>query len=168
MAITTRLTRLVVIVVLMLVMFGAGWIVAKTGIGSAVDPASLTQLERQFTEQMKGAALVGQFTVAGREDSAGRPDRYDISSVQKVGDDRWQFNARMRYGSTDVTLPITVPMRWVGDTPMIAITDFSIPTLGTFTARVFFHGDRYSGTWQHDKVGGHMFGRIEKSTSAGS
>ena len=168
MAITTRLTRLVVIVVLMLVMFGAGWIVAKTGIGSAVDPASLTQLERQFTEQMKGAALVGQFTVAGREDSAGRPDRYDISSVQKVGDDRWQFNARMRYGSTDVTLPITVPMRWVGDTPMIAITDFSIPTLGTFTARVFFHGDRYSGTWQHGKVGGHMFGRIEKSTSAGS
>jgi len=168
MAITTRLARLVVIVVLMLVMFGAGWIVAKTGIGSAVDPASLTQLERQFTEQMKGAALVGQFTVAGREDSAGRPDRYDISSVQKVGDDRWQFNARMRYGSTDVTLPITVPMRWVGDTPMIAITDFSIPTLGTFTARVLFHGDRYSGTWQHDKVGGHMFGRIEKSTSAGS
>jgi len=168
MAITTRLTRLVVIVVLMLVMFGAGWIVAKTGIGSAVDPASLTQLERQFTEQMKGAALVGQFTVAGREDSAGRPDRYDISSVQKVGDDRWQFNALMLYVSTDVTLPITVPMRWVGDTPMIAITDFSIPTLGTFTARVLFHGDRYSGTWQHDKVGGHMFGRIEKSTGAGS
>jgi hypothetical protein len=40
--------------------------------------------------------------------------------------------------------------------------DFAIPTLGTFTARVFFYGNRYAGTWQHDKVGGHMFGRIEK------
>jgi hypothetical protein len=157
-----RFVGLVVVLVLMLVMFGAGWTAAKMGIGSAVAPASLTDLERQFTAQMKDAALVGQFTIAGREDRTGRPDRYDISSVQKVGDERWQFNARMRYAGIDVTLPIAVPMRWVGDTPMITLTDLTIPTLGTFTARVFFHGDRYAGTWQHGNVGGHMFGRIEK------
>ena len=50
----------------------------------------------------------------------------------------------------------------VGDTPMITLTDLAVPTLGTFTARVFFYGDRYAGTWQHGNVGGHMFGRIEK------
>ena len=105
-----------------------------------------------------------QFTIAGRE-GTGRPDRYDISSVQKVGDERWQFNARMRYAGIDVTLPITVPMRWVGDTPMITLTDLTVPTLGTFTARVFFYGDRYAGTWQHGDVGGHMFGRIEKGNA---
>src|ERR1700726_2245195 len=119
-ALTKRFVGLVVVLVLMLAMFGAGWTVAKMGIGSAVTPASLTDLERQFTAQMKDAALVGQFTIAGREDRTGRPDRYDISSVQKVGDERWQFNARMRYAGIDVTLPITVPMRGVGDTPMIA------------------------------------------------
>jgi hypothetical protein len=156
-----RFVALVVIVVLMLVMFGAGWTVAKMGIGSAVAPASLTDLERQFTAQMKDAAFVGQFTIAGREDRTAHPDRYDISSVQKVGDERWQFNARMRYAGIDVTLPITVPMRWVGDTPMITLTDLAVPTLGTFTARVMFFGDRYAGTWQHGNVGGHMFGRIE-------
>ena len=58
-----------------------------------------------------------------------------------------------------------VTMRWVGDTPMITMTDLSIPTLGTFTARVFFYGDRYAGTWQHDRVGGHMFGSIEKTSN---
>jgi len=162
MALAKRFVGLVVILVLMLVVFGAGWTVAKMGIGSAVARASLTDLERQFTEQMKDSALVGQFTIAGREDRTGRPDRYDISSVQKVGDGRWQFNARMRYAGVDVTLPITVPMQWVGDTPMITLTDLTVPTLGTFTARVFFHGDRYAGTWQHGNVGGHMFGRIEK------
>ena len=167
-ALAKRFVGLVVIVVLMLVMFGAGWTVAKMGIGSAVAPASLTDLERQFTAQMKDAALVGQFTIAGREDRAARPDRYDISSVQKVGDERWQFNARMRYAGIDVTLPITVPMRWVGDTPMITLTDLTIPTLGTFTARVMFYGDRYAGTWQHGKAGGHMFGRIEKGSAGKS
>jgi hypothetical protein len=165
MALAKRFVGLVVILVLMLVMFGAGWTVAKMGIGSAVAPASLTDLERQFTAQMKDAALVGQFTIAGREDRPARPDRYDISSVQKVGDERWQFNARMRYAGIDVTLPITVPMRWVGDTPMIALTDLTVPTLGTFTARVFFYGDRYAGTWQHGNVGGEMFGRIEKGSA---
>jgi hypothetical protein len=91
-----RLMRLMLAVVLILVAFAAGWLMAKTGVGSAVDPASLTELERQFTERMRGAALVGRFTVAGREDQPARPDRYDISSVEKVGDDRWRFNSRMR------------------------------------------------------------------------
>ena len=112
--------------------------------------------------------MSGRFTVAGREDRPPRPDRYDIASVEKVGDDRWRFNARIRYGDTDVTLPVVVPMQWIGDTPVIMLTDFAIPTMGTFTVRLFFHGDRYAGTWQHGAVGGHMFGRIEKSSAAGS
>ena len=149
--------------VLLLMMFAAGWITAKTGMGSVVDPASLSDLERRFTERMRGVALVGRFTDAGREDQPGRPDRYDISSVEKVGTDQWRFNARMRYGSADVTLPVVVTMRWIGDTPMITLTDYSIPSLGMFTARVFFYGDQYAGTWKNERVGGHMFGRIEKS-----
>jgi hypothetical protein len=45
---------------------------------------------------------------------------------------------------------------------MILLSDMTIPALGTFSARVFFYGDRYSGTWQHGSVGGHLFGRIER------
>jgi hypothetical protein len=163
MALVKRLAGLFVILLLMSAGFGAGWLVGRLRLGSAVNPASLSQLERRFTDQMQGAALVGHFTVAGREDREARPDRYDIASVAKVGDDEWRFNARIRYGSVDATLPIVVTMRWAGDTPMVTITDFTIPEMGTFTARVFFYGDRYAGTWQHGAVGGHMFGRIEKS-----
>jgi hypothetical protein len=148
---------------LLLVIFGTGWIVGRTGIGSVVDPASLTDLERQFSERMSGSALVGSFTVDRRQSQAASPDRYDLSKVEKVGDDLWRFSVRMRHSDVDVTLPVTVPMRWVGDTPVIELTDYSIPTLGTFTARVFFYDDRYAGTWQHgQEIGGHMFGRIEK------
>jgi hypothetical protein len=144
------------------VTFSAGWIVATLGIGAAVRPSSLSELERQFTERMRGVAMVGWFTVAGHEDRPARPDRYNISSVEKVGDDRWRFNARLDYHGIEVTLPVTVAMKWAGDTPMIMLTDFTIPTMGTFTVRLFFYDDRYAGTWQHGRAGGHMFGRIER------
>jgi len=48
---------------------------------------------------------------------------------------------------------------------VIMMTDTSLPGLGTFTVRVFFYGDRYSGTWQHGAYGGIMSGRIEKSAA---
>jgi hypothetical protein len=62
-------------------------------------------------------------------------------------------------------IPVVVPMKWNGDTPMIMMTDTSLPGLGTFTVRLFFYGDYYAGTWQHGAVGGHMSGRIEKQAA---
>ena len=50
---------------------------------------------------------------------------------------------------------------------MIQVTDLKIPLVGEgFTARVLFYGDRYAGTWQHGKIGGHMWGTIESAMSA--
>ena len=62
----------------------------------------------------------------------------------------------------EIPKPCDFRTTWVGDTPVIMMTDTILPGLGTFTVRVFFHGDRYGGTWQHGAVGGHMSGRIEK------
>ena len=161
-----RVVRIALIILLLIATFGVGWLAGRIGVGSVVDPASLPDVERRFVDQMRDASLVGQFTVDGPDNRAPRPDRYEIASVEKVGEDRWRFNARLGDRLGGATIPIVVPMRWVGDNPMIAITDFTIPSLGTFTARVFFHGDRYVGTWQHGEAGGHMFGRIEKAGTA--
>lgn len=158
-----RALRVLGALVLVFALLGAGWLAGRLGYGSVIPPASLPEVERQFAERMKDVSLVGTFTVAGRESRTPSPDRYDIFSVEKVGDDQWRFNAKMDCcGVNGATLPIVVPMRFVGDTPMIMMTDTSLPGIGTFTVRVFFYGDRYTGTWQHGKVGGHMLGRIEK------
>jgi hypothetical protein len=154
------------VVALVLAIFGGGWLVGRLGIGSAVNPKSLTEVERQFTERMRDVTMIGSFTVAGREDRVPRSDRYDISSVEKVGDDLWRFTAGMQCCGVKGAIPIVVPMRWNGDTPMIMMTDTSLPGLGTFTVRLFFYGDRYAGTWQHGAVGGSMSGRIEKRASS--
>jgi len=162
MALVRRILATTAVVVVLLAIFAGGWLVGRLGIGAAVNPASLTDLERQFAERMRDVSLVGSFTIDGREGRTPREDRYDIKSVAKVGDDLWRFDAGMKCCGIDGSIPIVVPMRWNGDTPMIMMTETSLPRLGTFTVRVFFYGDRYNGTWQHGAVGGHMFGRIEK------
>lgn len=159
----TRVLRIGGIVAVLVALIGIGWLAGRLGYGSVIAESSLPELERQFAERMKNVSLVGTFTVAGREDRTPSPDRYDIFSVEKVGEDQWRFNAKMDCcGVNGATLPIVVPMRFVGDTPMIMMTDTNLPSIGTFTVRVFFYDDRYSGTWQHGRVGGHMSGRIEK------
>jgi hypothetical protein len=164
MALVRRVLGITVALSLLLATLGGGWLVGRLGIGSVVDPASLTDLEREFTERMRDVTMVDSFTVAGREDGATRPDRYDISSVEKVGDNLWRLNTNMQCCGVIGAIPVVIPMRWNSDTPMIMMTDTSLPGLGTFTVRVFFYGDRYAGTWQHGPVGGHMLGRIEKQT----
>ncbi|MAG94458.1 MAG: hypothetical protein CMJ48_12010, partial [Planctomycetaceae bacterium] len=79
----------------------------------------------------------------------------------KAKDGYWIFNARIKYGKTDLTVPLLLKVLWAGDTPMISLTGFKIPGMDVYSARVIFHGDRYAGTWQHGKVGGHLWGKIE-------
>lgn len=69
----------------------------------------------------------------------------------------------MKYGKIDTVLPLVLPVEWAGETPVISMTDFTIPGMGTFSCRVLFHKDRYAGTWQHGEKGGHMWGLIEKA-----
>ncbi|MDA0832229.1 MAG: hypothetical protein O2955_00090 [Planctomycetota bacterium] len=119
------------------------------------------ELENRFAEQLTGAALVGSFTVAGQENKTPHEERYELKKVEKARGDLWTFTARIKYGKNDVEVPMTLKVLWAGDTPVITLTDLTIPGLGTFTARVMFYGDRYAGTWQHGEVGGHMWGVIE-------
>lgn len=95
MAIVRRLLKAALIAVLAIVVFAAGWLAGRLGIGSVVEPASLTEAERQFSDRMRNVNMVGTFTVWGREERTPRTDRYQIASVEKVGEDLWRFNAKM-------------------------------------------------------------------------
>ncbi|MCP4783616.1 MAG: hypothetical protein GY903_15735 [Fuerstiella sp.] len=123
--------------------------------------------EKAFSTRMSNVTLVGSFTVDGRADGPPKAERYEIKSVTKLGGNLWTFVTRVKYGKVDTRVPITVPLEWAGDTPMVSLTDATLPGLGSaFSARVIFHENRYAGTWQHGPAGGHMFGRIEKTKPA--
>lgn len=128
------------------------------------DPApSRDELIKKLEADLTNVKLVGRFTVSGREDREPRPEEYTITSAMKLPDgDMWLIKSRVKYGDKDMTVPIPLEIKWAGDTPVITLTDLTIPGLGTFTSRVVIYENRYAGTWQHGNVGGNLFGRIEK------
>jgi len=131
------------------------------------DEAAQETRAQQFSELMQNCTLVGSFTVDGQTAEPPKPERYEIESAVPAADDLWVFTVRIKYGKLDTRLPVTVPVKWAGDTPMVTLTNASIPGLGDgFSARVLFYEDRYAGTWQHGPVGGHMFGKIERARTA--
>ena len=126
----------------------------------------LTEQEIDFQTLLTDAKLKGQFTVDGKPLTELQDEFYEIRKVQKMKSpsDSWAIHARIKYGENDVVLPVPVKVLWAGNTPVIILDKMFLPGLGTFSARVVFHGQRYAGTWQHDEVGGHLFGTIESLT----
>lgn len=123
-------------------------------------------LHDKFRRLLTGAKLVGMFTVDGRALDKLTAEAYEIQKVEKLPDgDDWAITARIKYGDKDLSFPVPVEVKWAGTTPVITLEKTTIPGLGTFSARVLFHGERYAGTWQHDDKGGHMFGKLELSKS---
>ncbi len=128
----------------------------------AVAKLDQAELEKEFEKTMSGCVLVGKFTVVGKEDQAPKEERYTITKVKKQDDGEWIFLCRIQYGKNDATVPLKLKVEWAGDTPVITLTDLTIPGMGTFTSRVLIYRGWYAGTWQHGPVGGHLFGKIEK------
>ena len=124
----------------------------------------LTDREKRFAAMLSNVTLVGTYTQENNTDRAEK-ERYTIYRVSKIPgrDSLWRFDVRMEFGTVNLRLPLALPVQWVGRTPLIVLDDYGIPGLGSFSARVLFDGSRYAGTWQHGKVGGHLFGIIEKN-----
>jgi hypothetical protein len=128
-------------------------VVLVVGCRKASDP------EKQLEKMMTGAVLVGHSTHDGRDKLSGE-ERYSIDHVTKVTGDVWMFQARMKLEGHEIPVPIPVTIKWAGDTPVIEVTDLSIPGMGSYTARVVLYRDRYAGTWSGKNHGGQLFGAI--------
>ena len=133
---------------------------------AAPGPSRVEDAFTAFGEMMKHSVMIGTFTIDGQRQTDPRPERYEISKVVKLSKgDYWSFFARIQYGDHDVTLPIPVEVKWAGSTPVITVNNLTIPAMGTFDARVLIADHKYAGTWRHGKVGGLMYGRIEKQAT---
>ena len=147
---------LLALTVAIFVAYPAGWVYPSN------ESISIQARYQKFSDSMKGVRFTGFFTVDG-SDRPPSEETYEIHSVQKFGEeDLWIFTARIKYGKKDVTLPMPLPVKWVGDVPVITMQDLNIPGLGTFSAHVVIDGQKYAGTWSHGKVGGHLYGKISK------
>jgi hypothetical protein len=134
----------------------------------AATQPSQAELEKKFQQTMSGATLDGSYTGRNSDRPPGH-DKYTLGSVtRKEGTaDTWIFVATIQYGGHNVSLPLEIPVKWAGDTPVISVTNFGVPGLGTYTARVMIYGDEYAGIWaaSDGSHGGQMWGKIEHATT---
>lgn len=131
----------------------------------ATQPFDRGTLERQFEQTMTGARLVGFSTDTRHPDAPPREDGYTIDKVTKLpgANDNWLFTARIPFRGAEIAVPLVIPVRWAGDTPVISVTDLTVPKMGTYTARVLIYRDTYVGTWFGRDHGGQLWGRIERA-----
>lgn len=130
------------------------------------DPATeRAKLESEFEKLLTGATLAGKFTSTGSDRVS--EDRYVIEKASKLAGGIWTITAKI--GKHDISVPVPVKVVWAGDTPVITLTDLTIPGMGSFTARVLFYRGEYAGTWSSSKgPGGQMFGRVERTAAPSS
>jgi hypothetical protein len=122
-----------------------------------------TELESALAEMLSGATLEGSYTSTspGSDPTKLSRDKYTLGDVRKVSRHLWLIPARIQYAEHDVTLPITVPIHWAADTPVIVVDNLGLPPFGAVSARVMFFGGHYAGYWQHGEHGGHLFGVVK-------
>lgn len=140
----------------------------------AEEPASSqpaeTQAQREvaLAAMLSGATLEGSFTVttAGGDATKLSSEKYTLGEVKKLDDNRWLFPTRIQYAEMDLQLPITLPIEWAGDTPVVVVDNVGLPGLGAVSARVLFFADHYAGYWQHGTASGNLFGKIHRANNA--
>jgi hypothetical protein len=143
--------------------------VEKAAPAVAATEKSQAELEAALSKMLSGATLEGSFTNtgAGRDGDRLRTDKYTLGEVKKLAGKTWMIQAKIQYRNSDaIMVPLPLPIEWAGDTPVITVDNFTIPGMGTFSARVMFFDDHYAGYWKHGDRGGNMFGIVRRADAA--
>jgi len=125
--------------------------------GSPAAPAE--DRERKFAAMMNGVTLVGRSTSLSSDKVSGE-EQYLIEKATHLSGATWLLETRFKYGVREIPIPLTVQIEWAGDTPVICVSDFAIPGMDTYTARVVLHNGQYAGTWNGQGYGGQVFGKL--------
>lgn len=133
------------------------------GVPAQESQPALTPLEKSFQDSMANVTLTGRFSRQGGTNLS--DDKYVIEKVTKLKDDLWRFDAVVAFKGQSLKIPISLHVKWAGDTPVIELTDEMVAGMGKFTVRLVVFRGQYAGMWSGaDGHGGQMFGTIVKNT----
>lgn len=121
--------------------------------------------EAKFIALLNNATLQGRWAPL-KDGQLGpeKEDSYQIVSVQKTDGERWQINARLRYGGQAIDVPVPATVKLANETALLVVDDFSLGNYRAYSARVLFHNGTYSGTWSGGDHGGMMYGVVKHET----
>jgi hypothetical protein len=134
----------------------------KTEQANPARPApTAEELESKFRTTLTQATMSGRWcSIDNATLGPEKEDKYTILGVSKLGGDAWLIKARVQYGSKDLVVPVPVQVKWAGDTPVIVVDKFPMPSGGVFSARVLIYAHTYAGTWSGGDHSGLLKGVI--------
>jgi hypothetical protein len=122
-------------------------------------------MENQFSAMLKGATLKGTWAAVGPvglgED---KQDGYQIVEAKKVKGDKWVMVSRFEYKGQQMDIPVPVVIKFAGDTAVMILNDLPTGDGATWSARILFHNDVYTGSWWEStrKKGGILSGIVSR------
>jgi hypothetical protein len=123
----------------------------------------------KFQAMLANAELSGRWClIQNGELGPDKQDKYRIESATKLNGDSWIIKAHVQYGTNDFVAPIPVQVKFAGDTPVIVVDNLTVPGGGTYSARVLFRDNTYSGTWSGGTHGGLLHGIITHPATTNS
>jgi len=130
---------------------------AATETSAAVSP----ELEAKFIATLTDATLKGRWSpIKDGQLGPEKEESYQITSVTKVGGDKWTINARLSYAGRSLVLPIPAQVKWAGDTPVLILDQLSLGVGPAYSARVLIYDKTYAGTWNGGGLAGLLNGLI--------
>ena len=121
------------------------------------------KMEKQFSAMLKGATLKGTWAAVGPvglgED---KQDGYHIVEAKKVKGDNWVMVSKFKYKGQELQIPVPVVIKFAGDTAVMILDDLPTGDGATWSARILYHNDVYTGSWWEStkKKGGILSGVI--------
>jgi len=117
-----------------------------------------------FTAMLEDATLEGTWApIAGEAIGEEKADSYQIARVEAKGDDRWAIVWKVRVQGQWIEFPIPSTVKFAGDAAVLFLDDVPVGDGKTWSARVLFHGDTYSGRWWNEQgKGGTVSGLIKR------
>ena len=128
-------------------------------------PPPQEELEATFKKTFTKATMSGRWCSL-EEGRLGpeKKDRYNITSVTKVGKDVWLMNARIEYGGKELTVPVPIQVKWAHDAAVIVVDNFAMPGSDNgYSARLVVYNNTYSGNWHGGDHAGMLYGTITQA-----
>lgn len=101
-----------------------------------------------FAAMLENATLEGTWApVAGDEDGGEKADRYQVVRAEAKGGDQWAIVWKVSYQGQTIDYPIPALVKFAGDSAVLFLDEVPVGDGKTWSARVLFHEDTYTGRW---------------------
>lgn len=116
-----------------------------------------------FSAMLENATLEGTWAPVA-DQASDKADRYQVVRAEAKSGDQWAIVWKVRHQGQVIDYPIPAVVKFAGDSAVLILDEVPVGDGNTWSARVLFHDDTYTGRWWNGQgKGGTVSGLIKRS-----